>query len=137
MTLTPRPLVHAVLLALLAPLVAVLLVTTSPPADAAWTQLTRIHDARLHACKVRQRHGWRIKLRINNRGGEHTHLGRIYRHRNGDYVTLQVRARAGRISKVKGINWRRGDAMDSGVFDTSGVGGGGGFHPSELERCRA
>jgi hypothetical protein len=106
------------------------------PAHAAWEPLVTIHGAKLQVCKEPLGNGrQRVKVRLDNRGGDHTHLGGISRTRGDKRQSVELRVRAGRISQVDSIVWRRGDALTGGIGETNGQGAGTDFTPGDVPRC--
>jgi hypothetical protein len=117
-------------------LVLTLLVATAPGASAAWGSVITIHGARLQVCKVPLGDGrQRLKVRLDNTRGGHTHLGGISRTRNGQRQDVDLRAAAGRVSQVRSLVWRRGDELSGGIGEVTGEGAGGGFSPGDVPRC--
>lgn len=106
------------------------------PAEAAWTNMMQIHGGKLQLCKVPLGDGrTRLKVRLDNRGASHTHLGGISRTRDGRRVDVNHRTAAGRTSDVRTIVVRRGDQLVAGMGETSGEGAGGDFALSGVARC--
>lgn len=108
----------------------------APAANAAWGSVVTIHGARLQVCKVALGDGrQRIKVRLDNTRGGHTHLGGVSRTRGGQRQSVDLRAAAGRRSDVKSLVWRRGDQLSGGIGEVTGEGAGGGFSPGDVPRC--
>lgn len=102
-------------------LVLTLLVATAPAANAAWGTQHTFHGAKVQLCKVRTTGGYRVKVRVDNRGGRHTHHGSVGRTRNRQYDGVQVRAAAGRISTMKAVTYRAGDQLSWGAGEGEGI----------------
>ena len=112
------------------------LVLTGPAADAAWHDAMQIHGGKLQVCKVPLDGGrTRVKVRLDNRGASHAHLGGITRVRGDDQVQRNLRAAAGRLSDVKSLVLRRGDQLGAGMGETTGEGAGGELPLSTVSRC--
>lgn len=111
-------------------------VLTAPAAQAAWTSGARVHRGDVQACKVRNNDGsLTIRTRLDNRLASHTHLGGMSRTRDGQRVSVEVRAAAGEISATKSLRWRSGDVLSIGIGETTGEGLGGGIAPSQIPAC--
>lgn len=104
-----------------AALVLSLLVATAPAANAGWKSQHTFHGAKVQLCKVRTDGGHRVKVRLDNRRGRHTHTGSFGRVRNGKYTGAQVRAAAGRISGTKAVAVRAGDQLSWGGGEAEGI----------------
>lgn len=112
-----------------------LLVATAPSASAAWQTQQTFHGAKVQLCKVRISGGWRIKVRLDNRRGDHVHHGAVGRDRNGRYTGVQVRAAAGRISSVKSVTYRAGDDLSWGGGEGEGINFGDMTTPGRISAC--
>lgn len=109
---------------------------TGPAAHAAWTTQMRIHGAKLQLCKEPLGDGrTRMKVRLDNRAGSHTHLGGMSRTRDGEQVNANFRTPAGQLSGVKSLIWQRGDYFTAGMGEPTGEGAGGDFVLSNIARC--
>ena len=109
---------------------------TGPAAQAAWSTQMRVHGSKLQLCKEPLRDGRiRLKVRLDNRAADHTHLGGLSRTRDGVRVDAHFRTAAGRLSDVKSLVWQRGDELTAGMGELSGEGAGGDFLFSEVARC--
>ncbi len=86
-------------------------------------------------CKVRVTGGYRIKVRLDNRRATHTHIGGLYRSRNGNTAQVRVKAARGRVSATKALLWRPGYQLSVGIGELDGRGLGGGIYPSSIARC--
>lgn len=126
--MTPRP----AALATLAGLVLSSVLAVAPAAHAAWRTEHTFHGAKLQLCKAAP---WRIKVRVDNRNGDHTHHGSVGYTRNGDYDGVQVRAAAGRVSKARTITYRAGDELSWGGGEGEGINFGDLLRPAGLPRC--
>lgn len=106
----------------------------APPASAAtWDTATKVHGAKLQFCKVKRKpRVFTLRMRLVNKAGDHRHRGFIYA--NG-VKRMEVRARAGRISKVKAIRVRSGFSFVTGVGEINGPTAGGGHSLAETPRC--
>ena len=102
-------------------LVLTLLVATGPAAHAGWRTQHSFHGAKVQLCKVRGDGRLRIRVRVDNRNGRHTHHGSLGRTRNGRYTGVVVRAAAGRVSTVKALTYRAGDDLSWGGGETEGI----------------
>lgn len=123
-------------LGLLTVLVLATTALTAPAAHAAWTTSMSIHGGKLQLCKEHLGDGRiRVKVRLDNRGASHTHLGGISRTRGGERVDANHRTAAGRLSGVKSLVWQRGDTFVAGMGEVTGEGAGGDFLVRDLARC--
>lgn len=106
----------------------------APPASAStWDTVTTVHGAKLQFCKVKRKSGvFLLRMRLVNKAGKHRHRGFIYVR---EVKRMEVRARAGRISKVKAIRVKSGFSFVTGVGDINGPTAGGGHSLSETSRC--
>lgn len=111
------------------------LVATAPSASAAWKTQHTFHGAKVQLCKARMAGGWRIKVRVDNRNGDHVHHGSIGRTRGNRSTFQTVRAAAGRISPVKSVTYRAGDTLDWGGGETEGINFGDMTTPSRISVC--
>lgn len=118
------------------------LVITAPSADAAWKTVSRLHGARVELCKThRSGDEYRIKMRLDNRAGKHTHVGGVSRVK--DFRTVDsagVRPAAGKVSKTKSIVWRTrwskdGQWISAGIGETNGQGHGGEVGFNQIPNC--
>lgn len=108
----------------------------APAANASWGTVTAVHGARLQVCKVALGDGrQRLKVRLDNTRGAHTHLGGVSRTRNGHRLDVDLRAATGRRSGVETLVWRRGDLLTGGVGEVTGEGAGGDFSIGDVRRC--
>lgn len=108
---------------------------TAPAADAAWKTQQTFHGAKVQLCKTPAAGGWRVKVRVDNRNGDHVHHGSIGRTRNGKYAGVQVRAAAGRISPTKSVLYRAGDQLDWGGGEGEGINFGDMAVIGQITRC--
>ena len=112
------------------------LVATAPAAHAVWTPMVRIDGARSLVCKVPLGDGrTRVKVRLDNRNADHTHIGGLSRTRGDQQASVEVRAAAGQVSATKSLIWKRGDQLSTGIGEPSGEGAGTGFPISAVARC--
>lgn len=108
----------------------------APAANAAWGSVITIDRARLQVCKVALGDGrQRVKVRLDNTRAAHAHLGGISRTRNGQRQSIELRAAAGRVSRVDSLVWRRGDQLTGGIGELDGRGAGGDFSLGDVPRC--
>jgi hypothetical protein len=108
----------------------------APAAHAAWGPIVTIDGAKLQVCKEPLGDGrQRVKARLDNRGADHTHLGGISRTRGDKRQSVEFRVRAGRVSRVDSIVWRRGDSLTGGIGETNGQGAGTDFTLGSVPRC--
>jgi hypothetical protein len=106
------------------------------PAQAAWTPMVRIDGAKALVCKAPLGDGRvRVKLKLDNRGADHTHLSGLSRTRNGQQTSVEVRAAAGQVSGTKSVVWKRGDQLSTGIGEVTGEGAGTGFELDQVSRC--
>lgn len=106
------------------------------PAHAAWGPIVTIDGAKLQVCKEPLGNGRvRVKARLDNRGADHTHLGGISRTRGDQRQSVEFRVRAGRVSQVDSLVWRRGDQLTGGIGETNGQGAGTDFALGDVPRC--
>ena len=106
------------------------------PAQAAWTPVVRIDGAKALVCKAPLGDGrTRVKLRLDNRGADHTHLSGLSRTRGGQQASVQVRAGAGQVSGTTSLVWKRGDQLSTGIGEVTGEGAGTQFLLGEVKRC--
>lgn len=111
-------------------------VLTASSAEAAWSAGASVHGGKTQLCKVRHNDGsLTIRVRLDNRGASHTHLGGLSRTRDGQRANVEVRAAAGRISGTKSLRWRSGDTLSVGIGEPTGEGLGGGASPSQISVC--
>lgn len=129
--MSPRP---AALTAAVA-LVLGLLVATAPAAQAAWGTQQTFHGAKVQLCKVRGDGYHRIRVRLDNRRGKHTHHGSVGRTRDNRYHGVIVRARAGKVSATKSIVYRSGDQLDWGGGEGEGINFGDAVRLGRVPRC--
>ena len=109
---------------------------TGPAATAAWHNALAFHGAKLQVCKVPLDGGrTRVKVRLDNRGASHTHLGGTTRVRGTDQVSRDVRVAAGKVSDVKSLVVNRNDQLSAGMGETNGQGAGGELPLSIVSRC--
>ncbi|MQW78079.1 hypothetical protein GHK92_19610 [Nocardioides sp. dk4132] len=106
------------------------------PAQAAWTSGALVHGGNVLVCKVPLDGGdLRVRVRLDNRKAEHTHIGLLYRYRGGKETYVKVRAAAGKQSATKSLRLTRGDVVGSGISEV-GVGGlGGTMTRASIPRC--
>jgi hypothetical protein len=117
-------------------LVLALLLAVAPSAHAAWGTQHTFHGAKVQLCKMTTAGGsTRVRVRVDNRGGEHTHHGSVGRTRNGEYHSVQVRAAAGRVSSVKAITYRLGDDLDWGGGEGEGINFGDSTRIGRIPAC--
>lgn len=134
--MNPRPTVlRALVLAVVAPLVAVSFALLASPAEAAWTTNTTVHDAKVQVCKVKREGGWKIKLRVDNRKADHGHYGTLFRMRGDHRTSVKVWARRGKVSELTSLRARKGDSLETMVSERNGVGAGGGIPIGAIARC--
>lgn len=110
-----------------------LLLATAAPADAAWKVITNVHRAKLQVCRTTVDGEQHLKLRLDNRRGQHAHRGGLYR--LDEEMTRGVRVKAGKISRTKLIPAPPGSSFDTYVGEIDGPTAGGGFSPAEAPRC--
>ena len=122
-------------LAALAALILGLLVATAPSAHAAWDTQYRTHGAKIQLCKVPGDGYYRVRVRVDNRRGKHTHHGSVGRTRNGRYVGVVVRAAAGKVSRTKSVIYRNGDELSSGAGHQEGINFGDAARIQNIPRC--
>lgn len=97
-----------------------LAVPTSAQAAKKWHRVDAMHGAKAQACKERSGTGWRIYIRVDNRGGSHWHRAELGNNSGRKYV--EVRTGAGRVSGVKSVWTTRGFSV--GMGDANGDRGG-------------
>lgn len=125
-------------LGVLTSLVLSSLALTAPAAHAAWRNVMQIHGGKVQACKVPLADGrTRIKARLDNRGADHTHLGGITGASDSSQPgRIEFRTRAGKMSPVKSMVFRRGERyLSAGMGEVTGEGAGGDFPLSDVPRC--
>lgn len=133
-----RPLLRALVLAVLAPLLATgFTLASSSSAEAAWTNETNIHHSKVQLCRAKTRTGWLVKLRLNNRQAKHAHYGTLFRERGKRTVSIKVRGNRGKFSRTKALVWKRGDRLTTMVSELNGVGAGGAAAFWRISRCGA
>jgi hypothetical protein len=97
------------------------LAAATPAHAADWTTVIAVHKAKAQLCKEPVGDGWRVKIRLDNRNADHTHLAGMSR----NDTQVSVRAQAGEVSKVKSLVFQRGDELVVGIGEVTGEGAGG------------
>jgi len=110
---------------------AATLVVATPAHAADWTTVLTVHKARTQLCKEPVGNGWRVRIRLDNRNADHTHLAGMSR--NGTQAS--VRAKTGEISKVKSLVFERGDELVVGMGEPTGEGLGGDQELARVGAC--
>lgn len=109
---------------------ALLSVPTSAQAAQNWEGMLWMHGGVTQVCKQPAVGGWTIKVRMDNRKGNHMHRGSIG-NRAGKWVSVQ--AGAGNVSKVKTLFTTR--TFSVGIGDANGDKGAGDIPIADLNRC--
>ena len=139
---TRRAAARLTVLGVTAAAVPTALVVTAPSADAAWTTTSKAHGAKVQLCKV-HRSGdlYKIRMRLDNRNGDHRHIGGVSNVKNFKVVeSAEVRPAAGKVSQTRSITWRtrwEGDDqwISAGIGETNGQGHGGAVSFSSIPNC--
>jgi hypothetical protein len=117
-------------------LILTALTLVAPAADAAWTTWGKRHGASAQVCReTLPGDRVRIKLRLDNRGSDHWHRATIFRDRGGVITEIEVRAAAGRLSRVRSIVLAPGDEAGLTVHEPDGGAAGDMLRPGSLRRC--
>ncbi|NPC96648.1 hypothetical protein [Nocardioides sp. zg-DK7169] len=108
----------------------------APPAQAAWTNGLAVQGAKVQVCKVPLGDGdLRVRVRLDNRGAQHAHIGSVYRVRGEQRTEARVRAASGKMSGTKALRVKRGDQVGVGFEEVTGEGLGGTMTRSSISRC--
>ena len=110
---------------------AATLVVATPAHAADWTTVLTVHKARTQLCKEPVGDGWRVRIRLDNRNADHTHLAGMSA--GGDRAS--VRAKAGEVSKVRSLVIQRSDELTVGMGEPTGEGLGGDQELARVGLC--
>ena len=126
---TRRTVSRALALTAMPGLVLATSLATAPAAHAAWSTQHTFHGAKVQVCKTAN--GQRLKVRVDNRRGNHPHTGSV----NVGEAYVQVRAAAGRISGTKAIAFAPGDDLSWGGGEAAGIHFGDMIVLRKVSRC--
>lgn len=107
------------------------LVVATPAHAGDWTTVLTVHKARTQLCKEPVGDGWRVRVRLDNRNADHTHLAGM----SGSGAKASGRAKAGEVSKVKWLVVNRGDELTVGMGEPTGEGLGGDQELARVGLC--
>lgn len=107
------------------------LVSALPAEAANWQTGAAVHKARTQLCKQPAAGGFRVKVRLDNSRGDHTHLGGV----SGSGRSADVRAAAGEVSKVKSIVVSAGATISVGIGEPTGEGLGDTLPVRQVGNC--
>ena len=108
------------------------LLSLPAPAQAAttWHTVDRLHGARTQVCKTPAPGGWTVRVRVDNRGGDHWHRAHLGNRAGTRWV--DTRAAAGAISPVRSVFSTGGISVGTG----DARGDRGGYVPmDDVGRC--
>lgn len=107
------------------------LVSALPAEAANWDTVAAVHKARTQACKQAVAGGFKVKVRLDNSRGDHTHLGGA----SSGGRSVEVRAAAGEVSKVKSFVVGPNAQISAGIGEPTGEGLGDTFPVRTLGTC--
>jgi len=106
------------------------------PAQAAWTSGARAHGGNVLVCKVPLDGGdLRVRVRLDNRNADDTHIGELRTERKGVRTQVRVRAAGGKQSATKSLRVSRGDVVVVGISEVTVGGLGGTMTRASIARC--
>jgi hypothetical protein len=107
------------------------LAAAAPAHASDWTTLVSVHKAKTQLCKEAVSDGWRVRIRLDNRNADHTHLAGMAR----NDTQVSVRAKAGEVSKVRSLIFQQGDELVVGIGEVTGEGAGGAEDLDQVGVC--
>ncbi|QIG45297.1 hypothetical protein G5V58_23365 [Nocardioides anomalus] len=117
----------------LAALTAACVAAAAPAHAADWTTVLSVHKAKTQLCKTPVPGGYRVKIRLDDRTSDHAHLAGMSTGAEG--ASVDVKAAAGEVSKVRSLVVRRGDDLVVGMGEPTGEGMGGDQSLTRIGAC--